>query len=73
MCHECETLRAISLPCDGPLYLALGLTSGLIGYGVLNLQWRWIAIIFAVGTCIAYAPEFIGLRYVRRRPNDRTT
>ncbi len=49
----------------GPLYLALGLTSGLIGFGVIELQWRWIAIVFAVGTCVACAPEFVGRRYIR--------
>ena len=54
----------------GPLYLALGLTSGLVGYGVLDLQWRWVALIFAAGTCIAYIPEFIGLRYVKNHRKE---
>ncbi len=49
----------------GPLYLGLGLVSALIGLGVLNIDWRWIGVVFALGTGIAYLPEFAGWQYVR--------
>ena len=54
----------------GPLYLGLGLVSGLTGVGLLNINWNWIGMIFAIGTFIAYLPEFIGWRYVRRRSGN---
>ena len=54
----------------GPLYLGLGLVSGLTGLGILNVEWNWIGLIFATGTLIAYLAEFTGWRYVRRRPGD---
>lgn len=51
----------------GPLYLVLGVMSALIGLGVLDLAWSWIAAVFALGTFIAYIPEFFGWKYVRRQ------
>ena len=30
----------------GPLYLGLGLVSGLTGVGLLNINWNWIGMIF---------------------------
>ncbi len=54
----------------GPLYLGLGLVSGLTGLGILNIEWIWIGMVFVIGTFIAYLPEFVGRRYVRRRSGD---
>jgi len=57
----------------GLRYLGLGLMSGLIGLGVLNGDWRGIGVVFAIGTPLAYLPEFIGWKYVRPRsaPENR--
>lgn len=57
----------------GPLYLGLALMSGLIGLGLLNIDWGWISATFATGTALAYIPEFIGWKYVRPRsaPKNR--
>ena len=56
----------------GPLYLGLALLSGLNGLGILNIDWRWIGVMFAIGTCIAYIPEFVGWQYVRQGSDERT-
>ena len=50
----------------GPLYLGLGVASALIGLGVIQMTWIWVAGIFAVGTAAAYLPEFLGWRYLRK-------
>jgi len=49
----------------GPLYLALGTTSTLIGFGVLDMEWVWIGVLFVLGTVAAFVPEFVGRRYMR--------
>ncbi len=50
----------------GPLYLALGAVSALMGLGLIDPRWTWIAGTFAAGTAAAYLPELLGWRYFRR-------
>ena len=54
----------------GPLYLGLAVLSGLTGFGVINLEWYWIAIGFALGTALAYLPEFRRSAEVGVGPNQ---
>lgn len=54
----------------GPLYLGLGLLSAMIGLKSLTVDWRLVGVIFALGTAIAYLPEFVGWRYVKRGSHD---
>ncbi len=50
----------------GPLYLGLGVASALIGLGFLTWSWHIVGAAFAIGTAIAFVPEFAGRRYLRK-------
>jgi hypothetical protein len=49
----------------GPLYLGLGVACALIGLGFLTWSWHIVGTAFAIGTAIAFVPEFAGRRYLR--------
>jgi hypothetical protein len=51
----------------GPLYLGLSAASALIGLGVLSWSWASLLFLWGTGTILAYLPEFLGKRYLRRR------
>lgn len=48
----------------GPLYLSLSGISALIGIGVISWSWWWVGAVAALGTFLAYIPEFLGKRYI---------
>jgi len=50
----------------GPLYLGLAAVSALMGFGALDWGWQFVGIAAAVGTAIAFVPELIGPRYLRK-------
>jgi hypothetical protein len=48
----------------GPLYLLLGVATLLIELDMLPIHSGWLLLVAAVGTVVAYAPGWIGGRYV---------
>lgn len=50
----------------GPLYLLAAAATLLQGLALVSFGWGWIVSAAAVGTLLAFAPEWLHARYVHR-------